>query len=284
MREKEVSFVKNNYINYINTIISNGKVSHAYIIEIDDYDNDLLYVYDFIKMILLNISYEKLKSSTDSIISQIDNENYPDIKIIEPDGNFIKKNQLLDLQRDFSNKSLLDNKRIYVIKYADKLNLSSANTILKFLEEPEDNIIALLLTDNRYHIIDTILSRCQILSLKEESFKIEEEDIVDLLKVVLCPRDFFIKYRYFVNDYLVDKNNAKEKFSLINKIIIEYLNSIFYSSNFVDNSAFVLLKKIDNSILLKYLIIIDKKISELEFNINYKLWIDSLFSKLIMEG
>ena len=284
MREKEVSFVKNNYINYINTIISNGKVSHAYIIEIDDYDNDLLYVYDFIKMILLNISYEKLKSSTDSIISQIDNENYPDIKIIEPDGNFIKKNQLLDLQRDFSNKSLLDNKRIYVIKYADKLNLSSANTILKFLEEPEDNIIALLLTDNRYHIIDTILSRCQILSLKEESFKIEEEDIVDLLKVVLCPRDFFIKYRYFVNDYLVDKNNAKEKFSLINKIIIEYLNSIFYSSNFVDNSAFVLLKKIDNNILLKYLIIIDKKISELEFNINYKLWIDSLFSKLIMEG
>ena len=281
---KNLSVVKKNFFDYMNHVIENDRISHAYIIEIDDYDNDLLYVYDFIKMILLNISYEKLKSSTDSIISQIDNENYPDIKIIEPDGNFIKKNQLLDLQRDFSNKSLLDNKRIYVIKYADKLNLSSANTILKFLEEPEDNIIALLLTDNRYHIIDTILSRCQILSLKEESFKIEEEDIVDLLKVVLCPRDFFIKYRYFVNDYLVDKNNAKEKFSLINKIIIEYLNSIFYSSNFVDNSAFVLLKKIDNNILLKYLIIIDKKISELEFNINYKLWIDSLFSKLIMEG
>ena len=39
----------------------------------------------------------------------------------------------------------------YIIKNAERLNPSSANTILKFLEEPEDNIIAILLTNNRYN-------------------------------------------------------------------------------------------------------------------------------------
>ena len=32
----------------------------------------------------------------------------------------------------------------------------------------QNDIIALLLTDNRYHVIDTIISRCQILTLKED--------------------------------------------------------------------------------------------------------------------
>ena len=61
-----------------------------------------------------------------------------------------------------------------IIKETEKLNASSANTILKFLEEPEDGIIAILLTDNRYHVLDTILSRCQILSLKENEFKLKK--------------------------------------------------------------------------------------------------------------
>ena len=70
----------------------------------------------------------------------IDNGNYPDLKIIEPDGNVIKKVQLLSLQEQFKNKSFLNNKMIYVIKEAEKLNDSSGNTILKFLEEPEEDI------------------------------------------------------------------------------------------------------------------------------------------------
>ena len=52
---------------------------------------------------------------------------------------------------------MLDNKRIYVIKEADKMNLFASNTLLKFLEEPVDDVIAILLTTNRYKIINTVL-------------------------------------------------------------------------------------------------------------------------------
>jgi len=212
----DLSLVKKNFVNYIDKLIDNSKISHTYLIEVGNYDSDYSFVMDFVKMILCNLHYNEIKSSDNSIINLIDSDNYPDIKVIEPDGNFIKKSQLLDLQKDFNNKSLYDNKRIYIIKNAEKLNLSSANTILKFLEEPENDIIALLLTDNRYHVIETIISRCQILTLKELSFHFEEnDDIINLLECIIKPNEFFIRYNYFINSVIPDKDVALSKFTIL---------------------------------------------------------------------
>ena len=63
--------------------------------------------------------------------------------------------------------SIESDKKIYIINQAEKLNVSAANTLLKFLEEPEKGIIAILLTDNIYQMIDTIVSRCQIVTLNK---------------------------------------------------------------------------------------------------------------------
>lgn len=277
-----ISVVKKNYIDYINKIIENNKVSHAYLIELNDYDEDMKYIYDFIKMILCNISYSDLDKEN-NIIKLIDDSNYPDIKIIEPEGSTIKKSQMIDLQKDYSNKSLLDGKRIYVVKEADKLNVASANTILKFLEEPEDGIIAILLTTNRYKILETILSRCQILTIKENSMPIIEDDIYDLLKCVLYPNDFYIKYSSIVNDIVPDKDIVKHKLSEIENIIVLYLEGKYKISE-IDEKLVKLFKDIDNKKLLNSLSIIEEEVKKLEFNVNYKLWLDSLFSKLTIGG
>ena len=277
-----LSVVKKNYIDYINKIIKNNKVSHAYLIEINDYDEDMKYIYDFIKMIICNIEYSDLNNEN-NIIKLIDDNNYPDIKIIEPDGSTIKKGQMIDLQKDYSNKSLLDGKRIYVVKEADKLNLASANTILKFLEEPEEDIIAILLTTNRYKILETILSRCQILTLKENSIPIIEDDIYDLLKCVLYPSEFYIKYNSFINDIIPDKDSVKYKLSEIENIIISYLNNKYINEK-IDEKLIKIMENIDNNKLLNILKIIEEEVKKLEFNVNYKLWLDSLFSKLTIGG
>ena len=282
---EKLSIIKQNYINYIDKIIDNNKVSHAYLIEIDNYEEDLKYVYDFIKMIICDSSYEKVLKVDTPVIKQIDDGNYPDIKVVEPEGSTIKKNQMLELQKEYSNKSLLDGKRIYLVKEAEKLNPASANTMLKFLEEPEENIVAILLTDNRYHVIDTILSRCQVLTLKEDNTNIEEDnDLVDLLKCVLAPNDFFIKYNYFVNNYITDKEIAKDKLIIIEKIIINYLNNKYLNGEVFDNKLLPILEKIDNKKLLNSLSIIEEELPKLEFNVNYKLWLDSLFSKFAVGG
>lgn len=281
---RNLSIVKKKFFDYADHIIENNKVSHAYIIEIDNYDQDMIDVYDFIKMILFNKKHNELEQINEGIIKFIDNNMYPDIKLIEPEGNNIKKKQLLELQKEYSNTSILNNKRIYIIKNVEKMTQASGNTILKFLEEPEDNIIALLLTNNRYNTLETILSRCQILSLKEKNILDEEEEkFIEFLKFVVNPTEFFKKYNYFINNYITDKNIAKEKLLQVESTIIQYLNNQYFGSAFNEQVSEILNKK-EMSNLLTYLSIIESELPKLEYNINYKLWIDSLFSKLIIGG
>ncbi|MBQ3297246.1 MAG: hypothetical protein IJJ63_01050 [Bacilli bacterium] len=281
---RNLSIVKKKFFDYLDHIIENNKISHAYIIEIDNYDQDMVDIYDFVKMILFNKKHNELEQVNEGIIQFIDNNMYPDIKLIKPDGNNIRKRQLVELQKEYSNTSLLNNKRIYIIKNAEKMNQASGNTILKFLEEPEDNIIALLLTDNRYSVLETILSRCQILSLKETNLLDEEEEqFLEFLKFVVNPTDFFKKYNYFINNYITDKNIAKEKLLQVESTVIQYLNNQYFGENFSEKISEILNNKEEKD-LLTYLSIIEEELPKLEYNINYKMWIDSLFSKLILGG
>lgn len=279
------SLTYDKFFHYVDTIIKNHKLSHSYIIELSNYDEDLKCVFDFIKMILLDCSYEEMCQSSDNIVHLVDSGFYPDLFIIESDGNYIKKNQLLNLQKDFSNKSLLDGKRIYLIKNAEKLNPASANTILKFLEEPEDNIVAILLTDNRYHILDTILSRCQILSLnrKDVDMTLDDDGLVDLLRMFINPRDFFLNYQNIITK-LFDKNAAIDGFHSLENIFVQYINGLYLNYQRVPNDIISILDNIGNDKILIYLSIIEDEIPKLDFNVNYKLWLDSLFSRFVLGG
>lgn len=273
----EISNIKENFIHYIDGIIENNKVSHAYLIEVNNYEEDLQYIYSFIKMILCNLKYEKLDHSDNPIIHQIDSGNYPDISIISSDTSVINKSLITNLQKEFSNKSLLDGKRIYIIKEAEKLNGFSANTILKFLEEPEDDIIAFLVTDNRYHVIETILSRCQVLSLKEDKISYELDDnIIDFLDCILHPNQFFLRYNYYIKEVFVEKSILKEQLSFVENILLSYLEGNLSSDEIV-----TMLSSIENKDIIRILSIIEDEIPKLDFNLNFKLWIDSLFAKLI---
>lgn len=279
----EKSLVKSNFINYVDKIVLNNKVSHAYLIEVDNYDNDIKYIYNFIKMMLLKCSYKDAVNSMEKVSKLIDDNNYPDIVVVSSDSLTIKKEQIIDLEKEFNNKSLFDNKRIYIIKESEKLNASSANTILKFLEEPEDDIVAILLTDNRYHVIDTILSRCQVLSLKENFYDINfSDEIMDLLELFLSPKKYFINPKNVYTVYFTDKINSKELLNNISNILISSINySILNEKNEYSDIFNNILKNNDINKLINILSILDDEIYKLNFNVNLKLWLDSLFCKLI---
>ena len=279
------SIVKRKFIDYIDKIIDNGRISHAYLFEVDNYEEDLNYIYSFIKMILCKCSYDELKNSYNKIINLIDSNNYPDLFVIRPDGSSIKKGQLIDLQKEYSNKSLLDNKRIYIIEECEKMNQSSANTILKFLEEPEDDVVAILIADNRYHVIDTIISRCQIISLKENFVCSDYSDeFIDLFECILKPKDFYIKYNNFIKNIIPEKSILIEYLNTISDIFISYLN---YKHGVIDSFSEdlkIILDKYDDNYLINIISVIEDEIQKLNFNVNYKLWLDAFFAKLIIGG
>ena len=47
------SLLKQKFIDYVDSIIVNKKISHAYLIELSDYEEDYNYVLSFVKMIFL---------------------------------------------------------------------------------------------------------------------------------------------------------------------------------------------------------------------------------------
>ena len=272
----ELTPAKKRFYDIINNIVSFNKVSHAYMIEIDNYEEDFNCVLDFVKLILDN------KNEND-ISALIDSGNYPDLNIIEPDGNVIKKQQVIKLQEDFRNKSFLNNKMIYIIKEADKLNDASGNTILKFLEEPEDDIIAILVTTNRYKVIETILSRCQVLSLQDNSLNADISDnIIDLVKFIIKKDALFVNYQYIMDNILIDKVVAREILNEIEVIFINYLNYISDKNSYECNNDIVkILSNVDIDKIINYIAIIEEEVQKLDYNVNYKLWLDCLFAKLI---
>ena len=53
--------------------------------------------------------------------------------------------------------------KVVIIWMAEKMNIEASNKLLKLLEEPTDKTLLLLVAENEKDIIQTILSRCQVL-------------------------------------------------------------------------------------------------------------------------
>lgn len=161
--------------------VSKNRCSHAYLIETNGYIKKVEFAKSFAKYLLCPNSYSNNKQCVNCTqCDKIDKNIFGELKIIEPEGMWIKKEQLLELQDEFKMKSVLATKKVYIITDATKLNPSSSNSILKFLEEPSDNIIAILLADNIHQLLDTIISRCQIITLNKTK---ENKKLESLLSV-----------------------------------------------------------------------------------------------------
>ena len=89
---------------------------------------------------------------------------HADVETITNDGQFIKVEQMRKMSRDAQFKPYEGRHRVYIIDEADRMNASSANSILKTLEEPPESTLIVLVTSKPYGLPETILSRCLMLS------------------------------------------------------------------------------------------------------------------------
>lgn len=266
--------------------LSIGRVNHAYLIETNNNDESVInnYVSTFYTQLLitsLNLTNNR-NISKEKLITLLKNNNYPDLLEIKPVNNSIKKEQILELMKAFSNRSIYGTYQIYVIYQAEMLNPSAANTILKFLEEPEKNIIAILLTNNRYKMLPTILSRCSVITLKHEEEKLE--NVNDNLVFTKFLNNLITKSNSLIlnfNDYYENLFETKEIALLTLKKIVKIfqyyiknnnLDRLNIKSNDIVLSKFQLLEMINT---------IDEFSHRLQYNVNIKLWLDSLLIKLM---
>ena len=277
------SIRKQNFIDYLD----HNMFSHAYLFEVGNYEEDYSFILDFVKMLFCNNNnkFNKLDCDKCNICSLINQEMFPDLYIIRPDGNEIKKEQLLNLEKEFSNTSIVSNYKICIILEAEKMNISAANSILKFIEEPEDNIFNILVTKNKYKLLPTIVSRCLYFNIRDnEKYNFEDDYYVTFISYLKDNDQLFLNYDSII-DYFYEKDeeseekktnktfNKKKIFCFFNNLNLYLFD--YYNGDLKENID------INKNKIIDYISIIQKSLFELEYNINYKLWFDDLFCKLI---
>lgn len=87
---------------------------------------------------------------------------HPNVRIIQPEGLTIKVDQIRQLQSEFTKSGFEQKLQCFIIQEADKMSVPAANSLLKFLEEPEGTFVAILETNALGKILPTIQSRCQV--------------------------------------------------------------------------------------------------------------------------
>ncbi|MBO8231152.1 DNA polymerase III subunit delta' [Prochlorococcus marinus str. MU1402] len=131
----------------------------------------------------------KQSSLSENIEQRIKNNNHPDFLIIEPSSftakssvssdhektiksgsEIIKIAQIRNIKTFLGQKSINSEKKIVLIIDAHLLNEAASNCLLKTLEEPSNGIF-ILLTSKLNLLLDTIISRCQIIRFRSFSSK-----------------------------------------------------------------------------------------------------------------
>lgn len=211
---------------FLNTI-KKDKISHAYLIETNGYYKAFEFALSLTKALMCPYNYTNSKNCSNCAQCRaIDDNNFIELKIIKPEGEWIKKEQLDELQLLFSKKAIIGNKKIYIIDQIEKLNVTSANSILKFLEEPEEGIIAILLCENINKILSTIVSRCQIISLKNVHSKLLN---TSLNSKVAC--------KIFTSEEDIKKFIENEESNNIINNVVQFVN--YYEDNKIDTLLYI---------------------------------------------
>lgn len=98
-----------------------------------------------------------------AICHAIEHGNFPDIKLISPDGQNTKIDQMREMRDLARYAPVRGNWKVNIIEQGDTLNDESANCILKLLEEPPGYLVNILIFRNAASMLPTIRSRCQLI-------------------------------------------------------------------------------------------------------------------------
>ncbi|MCL6454530.1 MAG: hypothetical protein K6T78_13075 [Alicyclobacillus sp.] len=91
---------------------------------------------------------------------QMDNGNQPDFLRLAPAGKTgVRTAQIEELQARITRKAH-GSRVVYVLEAVDQLNPAAANRLLKTLEEPQPQVMALLCAQSEGRVLPTIRSRC----------------------------------------------------------------------------------------------------------------------------
>lgn len=246
--------MNNDIVDILLNKYSENKLSHIYLVESNNVDNTIRKITKFVKSVACpNKYYDNCNKC--NICQNLDSGSNPNFIVIENESQTIKKEQLLDLQVKFESKPTFLKYNIYIVKNAEKMTESAQNTILKFLEEPQDDILGFLIVDQKEKLLETIVSRCQTIKEFYSEDLLTSEEIINL-----------------ASKYYNGLSNSDKKLMLINKESSLILKSKDDLASFLKQ----LIKYYKEEQNNKQIVLLKKYINDIEYNINVELFLDKL--------
>lgn len=219
-------------LNIFTNAIKNNRLSHLYILTGKPSLNKLSLAHEVCYLVL------KDYDANPNLKTLIKSGEHVQVFHIKSAGSIIKKEQILLLHQAFAKTSLIKGPRFYIIEDVDLISTQAANSLLKFMEEPENNqVYGILTTSNIQGILPTITSRSQIVRMRESTNEVAKslinEEVEDFVSFNLA-------------SLTTDLDEAREYLNSESIIaVINYLKTYF--ENFT-NASFQALLEFNNKL------------------------------------
>ena len=237
---KKNNFFLNEEVNtFLKNIIRNNSLANGYIFFGAEGLGKKQTALQFIKEIF------NQSSPSENVEERITNNNHPDFLIIEPDSllstkssgssdlektiksesEIIKIAQIRNIKTFLSQKSINSEKKIVLIIDAHLLNEAASNCLLKTLEEPSNGIF-ILLTSKLNLLLDTIISRCQIVRFRSISSKQIKSILKEYLDTSKLKINTNLKFEDLINSANGSPNQLLKNIEIWNDFSDEIINKL----------------------------------------------------------
>jgi DNA polymerase III gamma/tau subunit len=268
--------------------ITNGSISHAYLLEGDRTIDKLGLAENFVKGILCKDGEGDSCECCPSC-HKITHGNHEDLIYLAADGNSIKDEAVEDLQSRLKKKPYVGDRNIVILQDADTMTLRAQNRLLKTLEEPAPGTVMILLSENMENLAQTILSRCVIYRLnpfETMEYKNTLEGAIQIADMLLEGRPFYeISAR--LSDYAAGRDSAFELLDALESWYRDLAVSEYDSENqmiFHSDRAGEIRKRsrlYQRGVVDKAVAAIDEAKNDLNRNLNINYTLKNMILKLI---
>ena len=166
--------------------------------------------------------------------------NYADLIIKDGTDSSIKKEDILNIQEQFSKTAIeAKGRKIYILNMIENATPEALNSLLKFLEEPSEDVTAILICEQQDRLLPTIISRCQMIPFRKTLpnallQKCRDENMNELDAYLLT---------YLVNNYeqiseIIEDENYQNARYLAISVLEKMILSVHEASLFLQIEGF----------------------------------------------
>ncbi|WP_159634893.1 DNA polymerase III subunit [Erysipelothrix anatis] len=147
-----------------------NRVSHAYLIV---GKSDAFSFAEYMAQSLMCMQQEIGACGTCSVCLRIKERTHGDYSVLSSKDESIKKQEIVTLKEQFVQTNMeVNSRKVYIIEDVENASIAAMNSILKFLEEPDSDVTAILTTSQPNRVLETIKSRCLLIQLKDNDQKL----------------------------------------------------------------------------------------------------------------